>query len=211
LAATESYDLGIYERTPEPLLIVISGPSGVGKDAALTQMKAMGYPFHFVVTATTRPRRAEEVHGRDYYFVSMAEFKRMIDNGELLEHALVYGDYKGIPKSQVRQALASGKDVIMRLDVQGAATIRKMVPDAVLIFLVASSETELINRLQARKTETPTELKKRVATVRREMAEIVNFDYVVVNPNGHLDDAVRQIAAIISAEKCRVKQRRIEL
>jgi guanylate kinase len=211
LAATESYDLGIYERTPEPLLIVISGPSGVGKDAALTQMKAMGYPFHFVVTATTRPRRSGEVHGRDYYFVSMAEFKRMIDNGELLEHALVYGDYKGIPKSQVRQALASGKDVIMRLDVQGAATIRKMVPDAVLIFLVASSETELINRLQARKTETPTELKKRVATVRREMAEIVNFDYVVVNPNGHLDDAVRQIAAIISAEKCRVKQRRIEL
>ena len=211
MATTESYDLGIYERTLEPLLIVISGPSGVGKDAALTQMKAMGYPFHFVITATTRPWRSGEVHGRDYYFVSMAEFRRMIDNGELLEHALVYGDYKGIPKSQVRQALASGKDVIMRLDVQGAATIRRMVPDAVLIFLVASSETELINRLQARKTETPAELEKRIATARREMAEIVNFDYVVVNPNGHLDDAVRQIAAIISAEKCRVKQRRIEL
>ena len=211
MAATESYDLGIYERTLEPLLIVISGPSGVGKDAALTQMKAMGYPFHFVITATTRPWRSGEVHGRDYYFVSMAEFRRMIDNGELLEHALVYGDYKGIPKSQVRQALASGKDVIMRLDVQGAATIRKMVPDAVLIFLVAFSETELVNRLQARKTETPAGLEKRIATARREMAEIVNFDYVVVNPNGHLDDAVRQIAAIISAEKCRVKQRRIEL
>jgi guanylate kinase len=208
---SEPHGLSVYERTPQPLLIVISGPSGVGKDAVLTRMKEMGYPFHFVVTATTRPRRPGEVHGRDYYFVSTEEFRRMIEAGELLEHALVYGEHKGIPKSQVRQALASGKDVIMRLDVQGAATIRKIVPDAVSIFLVASSEEELFGRLRARKTESPQGLEKRMAIAQQEMAEIGNFDYVVVNPDHHLDDAVRQIAAIISAEKCRVKQRRIEL
>ena len=209
--ATTGLDFDPYERTPSPLLIVISGPSGVGKDAALIRMRELGYPFHFVVTATTRPQRPGEVHGRDYYFVSRDEFTTMLEQGELLEHALVYGDYKGIPKAQVRQALASGQDVILRLDVQGAATIRKLVPDAVLIFLIASSEDELIRRLRARKTESPASLEKRIATARQEMAQIVNFDYVVVNRDNHLDDTVRQIAAIITAEKCRVRQRRIEL
>jgi len=209
--ATTGLDFDPYERTPSPLLIVISGPSGVGKDAALIRMRELGYPFHFVVTATTRPQRPGEVHGRDYYFVSRDEFTTMLEQGELLEHALVYGDYKGIPKAQVRQALASGQDVILRLDVQGAATIRKLVPDVVLIFLIASSEDELIRRLRARKTESPASLEKRIATARQEMAQIVNFDYVVVNRDNHLDDTVRQIAAIITAEECRVRQRRIEL
>ncbi|OQY18168.1 MAG: guanylate kinase [Anaerolineaceae bacterium 4572_32.2] len=201
----------MYERRPHPLLIVISGPSGVGKDVTLNRMREMGYPFHFVVTATTRPRRLGEIHGQDYYFVSKQEFNSMIEQNELLEHALVYGQYKGIPKAQVRQALASGQDVVMRLDVQGAATIRELASDAVLIFLVASSEEELITRLQARRTESPQDLKKRITTARQEMAQIINFDYVVVNRDSHLDDTVRQIISIISAEKCRVKQRRIEL
>lgn len=200
-----------YERTPQPLLVVISGPSGVGKDATLTRMAEMAYPFHFVVTATTRPRRPGEVHGQDYYFVSMDEFAAMIERDELLEHALVYGEYKGIPKAQVRQALASGKDVVMRLDVQGAATIRALVPDAVSIFLTASSEKELVGRLRTRRTESRSSLEKRLATARQEMAQIVNFGYVVVNRDHHLDDTVRQVAAIITAEKCRVKQRVIEL
>jgi len=208
---TELYDLKPYERTAQPLLVVISGPSGVGKDTTLTRMREMGYPFHFVVTATTRPQRPGEVHGQDYYFVSMEEFTAMIEQGELLEHALVYGEYKGVPKAQVRQALASSKDAIMRLDVQGAATVRKLVPDAVLIFLVASSEEELERRLRARKTESPKGLETRIATTRQEMSCIDNFDYVVVNRDNHLDDTVRRIMAIITAEKCRVKQRRIEL
>lgn len=208
---TELYDLRPYERTPQPLLVVISGPSGVGKDTTLTRMREMGYPFHFVVTATTRPQRPGEVHGRDYYFVSTEEFTAMIEQGELLEHALVYGEYKGVPKAQVRQALASSRDAIMRLDVQGAATVRKLVPDAVLIFLVASSEEELERRLRARKTESPKGLETRIATTRQEMSCIDNFDYVVVNRDNHLDDTVRRIMAIITAEKCRVKQRRIEL
>ena len=111
---------------PNPLLIVISGPSGVGKDSVLEEMKSRGLPFHFVITATTRPARADEKNGVDYFFLSQDEFARMIDEDELLEYALVYQDYKGIPKSQVRKALASGKNVIMRIDVQGAETIREL-------------------------------------------------------------------------------------
>src|SRR4026208_676605 len=139
---------------PQPLLIVISGPSGVGKDTVMQRMKERGLPFHFVVTATTRPQRATQVHGRAYWFVSKDEFARMIDEDELIEHAIVYGDYKGIPKQQVREALASGMDVIMRLDVQGAETVRKMAPEALLIFITTQNEDELVHRLETRKTET---------------------------------------------------------
>jgi len=153
-----------YLPQPTPLVVVISGPSGAGKDAVIKRMKQMGVPFHFVVTATTRPPRPGEVHGRDYLFVSLEAFAEMIEKGELLEYAVVYGDYKGIPKQQVRDALASGKDVILRVDVQGAATIRRIMPDAVFIFLTAESEEELVRRLVARKSEPPEKLKIRIAT-----------------------------------------------
>jgi len=113
-------------HNPQPLLIVISGPSGAGKDTVMQRMQERGLPFHFVVTATTRPKRASEVHGRDYFFVTKEEFAHMIDADELIEHAIVYGDYKGIPKQQVREAIDSGQDVVMRIDVQGAETVRKM-------------------------------------------------------------------------------------
>jgi guanylate kinase len=196
---------------PPPLLIVLSGPSGVGKDVTLTRMKELGCPFHFVVTATDRPQRPGEVHGVHYYFVSSEEFAAMLERDELLEHAVVYGQNKGIPKSHVRQALASGKDVIMRLDVQGAATVRRIVPDALLIFLMAPSEGELIRRLKERKTESSEGLKRRIATAREEMKWLPEFDYVILNCDGQLDEAVEQIMAIITAEKCRVKQRKIEL
>jgi guanylate kinase len=200
-----------YHIEPTPLLVVISGPSAAGKDATLNRMEELGYPFHFVVTATTRPRRPSEVDGVDYHFVSQQEFAEMLEKDELLEHAIVYGQHKGIPKQQVREALASGKDVIMRIDVQGAATIRELVPEAVFIFLTASSEEELIRRLKKRQTETPEGLKRRIATAREEMNRLDEFDYVVVNRDGSLDDTVTTIAAIITAEKCRVKQRKIEL
>lgn len=208
-AASSERDL--YSLEPQPLLVVLSGPSGAGKDAVLKRMKELGYPFHFVVTVTTRPKRPGEVDGVDYYFISEEEFAQMLARGELLEHAVVYGQHKGIPKRQVREALASGKDVILRIDVQGAATIRKLVPEAVLIFLTAPSEKELLRRLKRRKTETPEELERRIATVREEMKRLPEFDYVVVNRDGALDEAVKTIAAIITAEKCRVKQRRIEI
>ncbi|MBP6178592.1 MAG: guanylate kinase, partial [Anaerolineales bacterium] len=155
--------------SPNPLLIVISGPSGVGKDSVVQRMKERGLPFHFVVTATTRERRENEVHGRDYFFYSKDEFARMIVENELLEFAIVYNDYKGIPKSQVRDAFASGKDVVMRIDVQGAETVRKIAPEALLIFITCEGEDELERRLRERKTETADSLSLRIATARKEL------------------------------------------
>lgn len=200
-----------YQRKENPLLVVISGPSGVGKDMAINRLKELGYPFYFVVTATTRPKRPKEVDGVDYFFISMSEFAEMIENEELLEHAIVYGDYKGIPKQQVREALASGHDVIMRIDVQGAATIRRLVPEAVLIFLSAESEEALVRRLRNRKTEPEGQLKMRIATARQELKRLDLFDYVVINAEDCLDETCRKIAAIITAEKCKINQREITL
>ena len=198
-------------RNPNPLLIVISGPSGVGKDSVVQRMKERGFPFHFVVTATTRGRRENEVHGRDYWFVSKDEFARMIEENELIEYAIVYGDYKGIPKTQVREALSSGKDVVMRLDVQGAETVRKLAPEALLIFITCESEDELERRLHERKTESADSLALRIATARKELQRIEAFDYVIVNQDFHLDDTVEKVRAIISAEHLRVQQRKVNL
>lgn len=196
---------------PEPLLIVISGPSGVGKDTVIQRMKERNLPIHFVVTAATRPPRPNEIHGRDYFFYTHDEFAEMIEKGELLEYAIVYNDYKGIPKAQVRDALATGKDVIMRLDVQGAATIRKLCPEALMIFLTVRDEEEMVHRLQERKTETPEGLKLRIATARQEMTHVDSFDYVVINREHHLDETVDTIVSIIVAEHHRVKQRKVTL
>ena len=196
---------------PNPLLIVISGPSGVGKDSVLEEMKSRGLPFHFVITATTRSPRPEETDGVDYFFLSQDEFARMIDEGELLEYAVVYQDYKGIPKSQVRKALASGKNVIMRIDVQGAETVRKLAKDALMIFLTPQNEEELINRLKNRNTEDNESLKLRIATTRQEYNKIDLFDYMVVNKDEQLMVAVDMIEAIIKAEQQRVHQRDVEL
>jgi len=196
---------------PQPLLIVISGPSGAGKDTVMQRMKERGLPFHFVVTATTRPKRANEVHGRDYWFVTKDEFARMIDEDELIEHAIVYGDYKGIPKQQVREALASGMDVVMRIDVQGAETVRKMAHDALMIFITTDSEAELVHRLETRKTETVDSLSIRIATARKELNRVEAFDYVVINHDFHLDVTVDVIRSIIDAEHHRVNPRKVSL
>jgi len=198
-------------RKPHPLLIVISGPSGVGKDSIVQRMIERGFPFHFVVTATTRKKRENEIHGQDYWFVSKKEFARMIEENELIEYAIVYGDYKGIPKAQVREALASGKDVVMRLDVQGAETVRKLAREALLIFITCENEDELERRLRERKTETADSLSLRIATARKELQRIEAFDYVIVNQDFHLDDSVEKVNAIISAEHLRVQHRKVSL
>jgi len=198
-------------HNPRPLLIVLSGPSGVGKDSVMQRMKERGMPFHFVITANTRPRRENETHGVDYFFVSKEEFARMIEENELIEYAVVYGDYKGIPKKQVREALESGKDVVMRLDVQGAETVRKLAPEAVLIFLTTGSEEELVNRLRSRRTETTEELAIRIATARKELKRVDAFDYVVINHEDKLDETVDTVASIIQAEHHRVNHREVTL
>lgn len=201
-----------YNRLHHPLLIVISGPSGVGKDTiSRLLMATQNESYYFVVTATTRPPRKGEVDGYDYFFVTHDEFARMIEEDELLEYAVVYNDYKGVPKQQIRDALASGKDVIMRLDPQGAATIRKLVPEGIFIFLMAESEQAMVQRLRERKSETAEGLNLRIATARQEMKRIREFDYCVINAQARQDETVSKIEAIITAEHQRVDRKPIQL
>ncbi|MCJ7695348.1 MAG: guanylate kinase [Anaerolineaceae bacterium] len=202
-----------YFKSPhrEPLLVVISGPSGIGKDAVVQTLKKRDETIHFVITMTTRLPRKDEVDGVDYFFVSEDEFMILIDKGELMEHALVYSDYKGIPKAQVRQALDSGKDVVMRLDVQGASTVRNLCPDAVLIFLTANSEEEWLDRLKSRRSESGDDLSIRIATAKKEFDRLNDFDYIVNNSEYELEKTVDTIQMIIQAEHHRVNPRRVTL
>ncbi len=201
----------MIEQPAEPLLVVISGPSGVGKDTVLDHMKQRGLPFHFVVTATTRLIRPGEVEGEDYFFVKEQEFLDMIDRGELIEHALVYNDHKGVPRQQIREAMDSGQDVVIRVDVQGAKTIRALAPQALMIFLTAGDEAELERRLRKRRTESEADLQLRLATAKKELGYLDEFDYAVLNADSHVDVAVDTILAIIEAEHHRVDPRRVEL
>ncbi|KAL0708523.1 hypothetical protein Bca4012_074949 [Brassica carinata] len=186
---------------PNQLIIVISGPSGVGKDAVITKLRESRQRLHFVVTATTRPMRHGEVDGKDYFFVTRDNFLSMVENDELLEYALVYGEYKGIPKKQIRESMSKGEDIVLRVDIQGAQTLRRILgSSAVFVFLVAESEVAMVERLVDRKTESQEELLVRVATAREEVRHLKSFDYVVVNAKGRLDDAVSRVEAIIDAE-----------
>ena len=164
-------------------------------------MRESKLPWHFTVTATTRPQRPDEVDGVDYFFYTVSQFTAMILNDEFLEHAEVYGNLYGVPKGPVDQALNDGLDVIIKADIQGAATIRKSAPDAVLIFLDPPDIPELTKRLTERMTESPDALKVRIATAQREMEEGSRFDHRVVNHSGRLDDAVAEIKRIISEAK----------
>lgn len=201
----------ILGEPPVPLLVVLSGPSGVGKDSVLMRMRELGFPFHFVVTATDRPQRPGEINGVDYHFRTTAQFEQMIAEEELLEWARVYNDYKGIPKWDVRNALASGKDVILRIDVQGAATVKRLAPEAISIFIAPSSLDDLRQRLQWRRTDSPSQIEERLAQAQAEIEQIDQFDYVVINPTQQLDTAVGQIRSIIFAERQRVYPRRVKI
>jgi len=191
----------------KPLLMVLSGLSGVGKDTVLVDLKKSSLPVFFSVSATTRARRSGEKEGADYYFVSTEKFQQMIDADELLEWATVYGNRYGIPRAPVRQAIERGQDVIVKIDVQGAATIRKKVPGAVLIFLVTSTLDELESRLNKRRTESPEELELRLKTAVKELDSTSMFDYIVVNRHDEIRRTIDTIKAIITAEKCRILPR----
>ncbi len=193
-----------YKASSGPLLLILSGPSGVGKDAILSRMKELGRPLEFVVTTTTRPRRPVETDNVDYHFVSDETFQRMLKDNKLLEWANVYGYFYGVPKEPIREALKKGRDVIAKVDVQGAATIKKLMPRAVLIFLMPPSMEELTTRLKQRLTESPEAMTRRLATAEAEIEKLPIFDYAVVNRQGEIDQAVNEITAIITAEKCRV-------
>jgi len=193
------------------LLLVISGPSGAGKDAVLARMRQLGYPLEYIVTVTTRPRRANEREHIDYHFISRERFQEMMEQKELLEWANVYGNYYGVPKQPIKEALNKGQDTIVKVDVQGAATIKKILPQAVFIFLVPPSMAELATRLKQRLTEAPSELARRLKAANEETKQLSQFDYVVISKQDEIDQAVSDIKAIITAEKCRVTPREISL
>jgi guanylate kinase len=189
-----------------PRIFVISGPSGVGKDTVVESLRAVFPDIYFAVTATTRERRPGEIDGVHYYFMDMATFEANRANGEFMEWAQVYGNLYGVPKGQVRLALARGQDVIVKVDVQGAATIRHLAPDGCYIFLAPESMTELLRRLRTRKSENADILMERFQAASREMPRAAEFDYVVFNETERIERATDSICAIICAERCRVDQ-----
>ena len=194
-----------------PLLIVLSGPSGAGKDAIINRMRELKCPIEFITTVTTRPRRVMERDHIDYYFVSVEQFRQMMANDEFLEYANVYGNWYGVPKRPIKQALEQGQDALVKVDIQGANTIKKIIPQAVFIFLMTPTIEELKTRLSQRQTETSFDLSLRLKTAESEVKQLSFFDYVVVNRRGEIDQAVCDINAILRAEKNRVTPREIKL
>lgn len=196
-----------------PLLVVVSGPSGVGKDTLLERLAQLNHDmkFHFVVTATTRRPRQGERDGVNHHFLDRTEFERMIAAGELLEYANVYGNYYGVPKSQVRTALAQGKHVLLRVDVQGAERLRSVAPEAVFIFVLPPSLETLEARLVARGKDSPDSIKTRLAAARAEIAQSDRFDYTIVNGDGALDESVRSLVDIIQREARRRPRRPVKV
>ncbi len=201
----------LFNLPEKPLLVILSGLSGAGKDTVLTRMKESGVPFTHITTITTRPRRANERNNIDYHFTSEKKFQEMIARKDLLEWANVYGNWYGIPRKPITEALNRGEDTIVKIDVQGAATIKKILPQAVFIFLTTPSIKELISRLKRRRTESAAELALRTKTAEEEVKKLSLFDYVVINRQDEIDRAVSDIKAIITAEKRRVTPREITL
>ena len=194
-----------------PLLVVLSGPSGVGKDAALEKLKQMDRPWRFVVTATTRQPRAGEQEGKDYIFLELDTFLKMKERDEFLECAEVYGNWYGVPRNQVRQGLQEGQDVILKIDVQGADTVRRLAPEAVSIFMMPGSYEQLRRRLTLRMTDASDAVERRLEEAWNELAKAADYDYRVVNHDDQLDRAIADIDAIIGAEKCRVHPRMVQM
>src|SRR6266516_7737909 len=201
--------------SPQPLkqglLFVLSAPSGTGKDSVINALKQQGMDFYVVPSVTTRAPRPGESEGNPYHFISEEKFKQMVDKGELLEYANVHGNWYGQPRQVIRDNLRAGRDVLLKIDVQGAATIHRKVPQAIFIFLVPSSLEELTQRLATRQTETEEERLRRLADAREELTQQYWYDYVVVNRQGHLQEAVDQLRAIMLAEHARTHPRHIDI
>ena len=194
-------DLAKYRKSDGPLLVVVSGPSGVGKDAVFRYLKTLTKNWYFVITVTTRAPREDETNGVDYVFVDTEEFSRLKQSGQLLEFAPVYGNWYGTPREPIEIALSKGMDVLMKTDVQGASTIKQLIPESVMIFLTPPSMDELSRRLFLRQSESKEALRIRIEAAENEMSSIDDFDYSVVNETGRLDLAGQYIEAIIMSEK----------
>lgn len=198
------------------LVVILSGPAGVGKDALIAELKRQGFPIHFTITATSRPPRAGEIDGVHYFFFCRPCFRRLIDRKYFLEYSLVHkqadhaGDYYGVPRSQIDGALAAGRDVIVKPDVQGATKLRAALAGRhlVSIFLAPETVDQLVHHMIGRDPRiTPDEIERRLLSARDELARSDEFDYLVVNREGALDRSVETVKAIILAEKHRVGRR----
>ena len=191
------------------LLVVVSGPSAVGKDTILEQLlstpEKLSRPARRCVTVTTRPARPGEQDGLDYYFLSVPQFHEMASADGFLEYANVFGNWYGTPRQWVAEQRDAGIDVILKIDVQGGLAVRERVADAILVFFRPPSLEELERRLRARGTETDDQVARRLLDARNELAQMPHYDYSVVND--HVDDAVIQLRSILRAEHCRIPQR----
>ncbi|MFM9106953.1 MAG: guanylate kinase [Chloroflexota bacterium] len=203
--------IGDLRALRKPRMFIISGPSGVGKDTVIEAMRIRYPEAYFAVTATTRQRRPGEIDGVHYYFMDMEAFESRLADGEFLESALVYGHRYGVPRGPIRAALGRGQDVFVKVDIQGADSIRSLVPRAISVFLAPESMASLLQRLRARKTDDPEALMKRFGTASRELASASDFDYVIFNESDRVEQAVELIAAIVSAERARTVQHDISL
>lgn len=197
--------------TSQGLLFVLSAPSGAGKDTVIQTLLAQGGDFFVVPSVTTRAPRPGESEGKPYYFVDQERFEQMVARQELLEHANVHGNWYGQPRLPMREHLQAGRDVLLKIDVQGATTVRKLIPQAIFIFLHPGSSAELAQRLEARRTETEEELQLRLTNAQAELEERHWYDYLVFNRHGRLQEAVDDLRAIMRAEHCRVTPRNIVL
>ena len=186
-------------------LIVLSGPSGVGKSTVIAELMGSRDNLYFSVSFTTRQPRVGEADGINYNFVDRAEFERMIADGELLEYAEYVGNYYGTSLKLIQEKLEAGVDVLLDIEVQGAATVRTKCPEAVLIFIIPPSFEELSRRLHGRATDAEEVIQGRLHKARQEYQEIVKYDYLVVNDT--VSNAAAEIASILEAESCRVKNR----
>jgi guanylate kinase len=193
------------------LLFVLSAPSGTGKDTVIKTLKQQGMDFHVVASVTTRAPRPGESEGNPYYFISQEKFDRMVAQDELLEHAKVHGNWYGQPLQQIRDHLRKGRDVMLKIDVQGAATVRKKLPGAIFVFLTPGSSEELVQRLTGRQTETEAELRQRLEDAQQELAQRSDYDYIIENRQGQLDEAVERLRAIMLAEHCRTTPHHVNL
>lgn len=186
-----------------PLVVVLTGPSGVGKDSVFDQMVARGVPMARPATMTTRAPRPGEREGVNHYFVAPEEFERAFAAGELLERSGEYGKQYGVPRRSVREALATGSDVVIRVDIRGAESLRQLLPDALFICLIPERLSDLASRLDGRGTETAEDRARRLAMAPDEIERASRFCAMVVNPQGRLDGTVDEILRLIEAERAR--------
>lgn len=178
-------------------LFIVTGPSGAGKDSVISVVKERGLEFGQVITTSTRQMRQNEQAGNPYYFVTREQFETMVKNGEMVEWAEVYGNLYGCTKQEVEAKLAQFKVVIVKVDPQGARSYKQMMPEAKTIFIMPPSYEYLEKRLINRETDTPTVIKQRLATAQRELENLLDWDYLVMNEEGKLDEAAEEVLGII--------------